>query len=84
MVLEAWRSFARATMAVLREAWMVVRMLLLLLLLCRVFNTKLQFCCSTHRRGAARGAHAHRTSSTGAAIAMDGGMADTACYYTGR
>ena len=22
--------------------------------------------------------------STGVAIAMDGGMADTACYYTGR
>ena len=22
--------------------------------------------------------------STGAAIAMDGGVADTACYYTGR
>ena len=37
MVLEAWRSFARATMAVLREAWMVVRMLLL------------QNCCSTQR-----------------------------------
>ena len=33
MVLEAWRSFARATMAVLREAWMVVRILRMLLLL---------------------------------------------------
>ena len=71
MVLEAWRSFARATMAVLREAWMVVRMLLL------------QNCCVQHNAARAR-AHALRTSSTGAAIAMDGGMADTACYYTGR
>jgi len=25
-----------------------------------------------------------RPPSTGAAIAMDGGVADTACYYTGR
>ena len=28
--------------------------------------------------------HARRTPKHGVAIAMDGGMADTACYYTGR
>ncbi len=35
-------------------------------------------CCETHN------AHALRDPSTvtGAAIAMDGGVADTACYYT--
>ena len=36
-------------------------------------------CCETHNARAL-----HRTPSTGAAIAMDGGVADTACYYTGR
>jgi len=35
-------------------------------------------CCSTHAR------RLSGPPSTRAAIAMDGGVADTACFYTGR
>ena len=44
-----------------------------------LFNT------SAPRRAArARARMVPGPPSTGVAIAMDGGMADTACYYTGR